>query len=200
VQQALEALQHLDHRGATSADPLTGDGVGVLTQVPHLFFRKKLEAKGVRLPRDSDMAVGMLFLPGRHSGVAPATVAAMVAEVERTAGEAGLAVLLWRRVPVGEYALGESAQASLPDIRQVVLRRPASLVGGGPDSDDAFERLLYLTRKRLERRLSAMAGGHIYIPSLSHRTIVYKGASRRAASNVGGGGHGASASMAFLRG
>jgi glutamate synthase domain-containing protein 1 len=64
VQQALEALTHLDHRGATSADALAGDGVGVLTQVPHLFFRKKLEAKGIHLARDEDMAVGMVFLPG----------------------------------------------------------------------------------------------------------------------------------------
>ena len=64
VQQALEALTHLDHRGATSADALTGDGVGVLTQIPHLFFRKKLEAHGIPLARDEDMAVGVFFLPG----------------------------------------------------------------------------------------------------------------------------------------
>jgi glutamate synthase domain-containing protein 1 len=79
---------------------------------------------------------------------------------------------------VGEYALGESAKASLPDIRQVVLRRPAGLSDGGAEADDAFERLLYLTRKRLEKRLAAVGDGKapFYIPSLSHRTIVYKGA------------------------
>jgi glutamate synthase domain-containing protein 1 len=69
VQQGLEALTHLDHRGATSADALAGDGVGVLTQVPHLFFRKKLEAKGLKLERDSDLAVGVMFLPGAWGGV-----------------------------------------------------------------------------------------------------------------------------------
>lgn len=176
VSQALDALTHLNHRGASSADPLTGDGVGVLTQLPHLFFRRKLEARGISVARDTDVAVGMLFLPGKGAGVHPDTAARMVDVVEATAREAGLEVLLWRRVPIGEYALGADAKATLPDIRQVVLRRPSRLqqqavtegdvdagagAAGGytPESDAAFERLLYLVRKRLERRLGAMENG-----------------------------------------
>ena len=194
VSQALDALTHLNHRGAASADPLTGDGVGVLTQIPHLFFRRKLEARGIAVARDTDVAVGMLFLPGKGAGVHPDTSARMVDVVEATAREAGLDVLLWRRVPVGEYALGADAKATLPDIRQVILRRPARLQQAAapgapagadytPESDAAFERLLYLVRKRLERRLGAMDNGFgggpgsapVYIPSLSHRTLSYKG-------------------------
>ena len=194
VSQALDALTHLNHRGAASADPLTGDGVGVLTQIPHLFFRRKLEARGIAVARDTDVAVGMLFLPGKGAGVHPDTAARMVDVVEATAREAGLDVLLWRRVPVGEYALGADAKATLPDIRQVILRRPARLQQAAapgapagadytPESDAAFERLLYLVRKRLERRLGAMDNGFgggpgsapVYIPSLSHRTLSYKG-------------------------
>jgi len=152
VSQALDALTHLNHRGAASADPLTGDGVGVLTQIPHLFFRRKLEARGIAVARDTDVAVGMLFLPGKGAGVHPDTAARMVDVVEATAREAGLDVLLWRRVPVGEYALGADAKATLPDIRQVILRRPARLQQAAapgapagadytPESDAAFERL-----------------------------------------------------------
>lgn len=194
VSQALDALTHLNHRGAASADPLTGDGVGVLTQLPHLFFRRMLEARGVSLAHDTDIAVGMLFLPGKGVGVHPDTAARMIDVVEATAKESGLEVLLWRRVPIGEYALGADAKATLPDVRQVILRRPSQLQqrnasrlaeapSNTPESDDAFERLLYLVRKRLERRLGAMDNGlgggpgsaPFYIPSFSHRTIVYKG-------------------------
>lgn len=102
----------------------------------------------------------------------------MVGIIEKTVAEGGMELLMWRRVPVGEYALGESARATLPDIRQIVIRRPAQLRGEpSVDNDNAYERLLYLTRKKLERRLAGVAGGRFpfYIPSLSHRTLTYKG-------------------------
>ena len=177
VAQAMEALTNLDHRGAAGGDPLSGDGVGLLTQVPHLFFRKKLAAKGISLARDTDLAVGFFFLPGAQAPGGAAAAAQMVETVERVCSENGLAVLLWRRVPVGEYALGKLAAASLPDIRQLLLRRPAHLAAPGAANDAAFERLLYLTRKQLEKELAKVHGGKapFYIPSLSHRTIVYKG-------------------------
>ncbi len=154
-----------------------------LAQVPHLVLRKKLEAKGVRVARDSDMGVGMLFLPGKASGVPADVLNEMVAIIEGTVKEGGMELLLWRRVPIGEYAMGASAKATQPDIRQVVVRRPAHLQYEGADAataaeaDNAFERLLYLTRRKLERRLAAVAGGRypFYIPSMSHRTVTYKG-------------------------
>jgi glutamate synthase (ferredoxin) len=149
-----------------------------VAQIPHLFLRKKLEAKGVKLARDTDMGVGMLFLPGRNTGASADVTSEMISIVESTFKEGGMEVLLWRKVPVGEYAMGESARQSQPDIRQVVVRRPAHLqVEGSIDADAAFERLLYLTRKKLEKRLARVAGGRFpfYIPSMSHRTIVYKG-------------------------
>ncbi len=179
VGQALEALTNLNHRGATAADPLSGDGVGILTQVPHLFFRKKLAAAGIPLERDTDLGVGVVFLPGRSSGVTAATVADIVRSIEEIARDAGLETLLWRSVPVGEYALGADARATLPDVRQVLFRRPTFLRGAAttPESDAAFERLLFLVRKRIERRIGALDGGRwpFYIPSMSHRTVVYKG-------------------------
>ena len=212
VEQALDAIKHLDHRGAAAADALSGDGVGLTTQVPSLFFRKKLEEKGVRVARDSDIAVAMIFLPGKRSGAPPAVTAECLAIVEQTLHEGGMEALMWRRVPVGEYALGASALESLPDIRQVVIRRPQALqIGGasprsggagagaahavhaggssahhahhaGPQgaqeaADNAFERALYLARRKLEKRLAGVAGGRFpsYITSMSHRTLVYKG-------------------------
>ena len=175
VAQSLEALTNLDHRGAAGTDPLSGDGVGLLTQIPHLFFRKLLAARSISLNKDSDLAVGFFFLPGKRSGACGA-VEDMVKVIESTARENNLEVLMWRRVPVGDYALGEAAKASLPDIRQLLLRRPPHLqVEGSEEADAAFERLLYLSRKQMEARLAALAKGQapFYIPSLSHRTIVY---------------------------
>lgn len=143
MQQGLEALTHLDHRGATSADALTGDGVGLLTQIPHLFFRKKLAARGIALARDEDMAVGVFFLPGgasacttlalrsahracsrrpriprvaacRLAGKNQASVdaaATMVAKINAAAADAGLEVLMWRRVPIGAPAAATAVLA-----------------------------------------------------------------------------------------
>jgi glutamate synthase domain-containing protein 1 len=178
VEQALEALTNLEHRGAAGTDALSGAGVGVLTQVPHLFFRKKLAARGIPLARDKDLAVGVFFLPRADApGLPPGTAAEMVRLAEEAAAANGLEVLMWRAVPIGAYALGVGARATLPDVRQLLLRRPPHLAVDTPAADDAFERLLYLTRKQTEARLKQVAGGAapFYIPSLSHRTIVYKG-------------------------
>ena len=219
VAQALEALTHLEHRGAAAADPLSGDGVGLLTQLPHLFFRKKLAAKGITLARDTDLAVGMFFFPGAGAGAPPGTVASMMRATEQAVADNGLELLMWRKVPIGEvrrgvgvgvvgkgagvrgvdsvtalpppptpshplprpprqqYALGEAAKASLPDIQQLLVRRPPHLqLAGNEEADAAFERLLYLTRKQLEARLGGSTSKvPFYIPSFSHRTIAYKG-------------------------
>ncbi len=160
---ALTALDNLSHRGAVSADGLTGDGAGVLTQLPHKLFRRELAAQGVTLALDSDLAVGVFFVSN----------ASQFETLYRVAGEeieaSHLTLLGWRNPPVDVSALGDDAKARLPVMRQALLGRPDGL------DDDAFERLLYLTRKRVERRLFELQLGTFYIPSFSHRTISYKG-------------------------
>ena len=163
LQHALTALENLSHRGAVSADGLTGDGAGVLAQLPHKLFRRVLDEAGVELAHDTDLAVGVFFVSN----------ASDFAELYRVADEviaaSGLKLLLWREVPIDTSALGDDAAARLPVMRQVLLGRPEGL------DDDAFERLLYLTRKRIERRLYDLNLGSFYVPSFSHRTIAYKG-------------------------
>ena len=163
LQHALTALNNLSHRGAVSADGLTGDGAGVLTQLPHKLFRRVLEAEGISLGHDTDLAVGVFFVSN----------ASQFNELYRIADEviaaSGLKLLLWREVPIDTSALGKEAAARLPVMRQVLVGRPDGL------DNDAFERLLYLTRKRLERKLYDLKLGAFYIPSFSHRTLAYKG-------------------------
>lgn len=165
--QALEAVENIDHRGAAAADGLTGDGVGILTQVPHRFFHKKLNARGLSVDRDTDIAVGVFFLPRDRKGDAGVLAKGIV---EATVAEMGLGLLSWRDVPIGTYALGEAALATLPDIRQLLMVRRAGI------SDADFERRLYVARRRIEARAAAAGiGDQMYVSSMSHRTIVYKG-------------------------
>lgn len=96
--QATQALENLDHRGAVGSDGLTGDGVGMLTQLPHLFFRKQLKEKGIDVDNDGDIAVGVFFLPGAASGISASAHRALLKIVDDTLIENGLAPLLWRKV------------------------------------------------------------------------------------------------------
>jgi glutamate synthase (ferredoxin) len=163
LEQALGALCNLSHRGAVSSDGLTGDGAGVLTQIPHKLFRRELARQGIVLERDKDLAVGVVFLAN------DAPVNEMSGVIEETIAASGLPLLAWREVPIDIEALGEVARGRCPIIRQVLLGRPAGL------DDDAFERRLYLTRKRIEARLLEANLGRFYLPSFSHRTVSYKG-------------------------
>ena len=163
--RGLEAVAHLDHRGAVSADGKTGDGAGVLTQIPRKLFTRVLEEKGLPAETVERLAVGVLFLPG-DDAEARETAREIV---ERAVIQAGLYFLGWRDVPLGRAALGRVARRSCPRIRQVLMARPADL------DEEAFESLLFLTRKRIERRAAAARIEPFYIPSLSHRTVVYKG-------------------------
>ena len=198
VMQGLEAVERLDHRGAAAADALSGDGVGILTQVPHLFFKKKLAARGIDLDHPRDLGVGVMFMPP-PAGSAENTEARRLCEV--AVEEAGMRVLAWRRVPVGTHALGAASLETLPDIQQLLLHRPPSDVlrkyftpaaranvarqlARSPQAgqaalqiaeDDAFERVLYLVRRRIENRVAAAGIKDLYIPSMSHRQMVYKG-------------------------
>ena len=160
VRMAIDALAGMEHRGGVAADAGTGDGAGLLTQIPIRFFGKLLDLPQTKY---GDLAVGVFFTP---RGLSPDTWQPLVAaELEVL----GAPILTWRQVPVNVYALGEFASRTRPDIWQVFILRPENI-----DRNEPFERILYLARRAIERALAA-AGQDIYIPSLSSRTIVYKG-------------------------
>ncbi|KAB7843026.1 glutamate synthase large subunit [Streptomyces mobaraensis] len=150
VEQALTVLRNLEHRGATGSEPDSGDGAGILLQVPDAFLR---EAVDFALPEPGAYAVGIAFLPTGGEGVS---------RIETIAAEEGLTVLGWRTVPVAPELLGSAARGTMPEFRQL-------FVADGESSGIALDRKAFVLRKRAERE----AG--VYFPSLSARTIVYKG-------------------------
>jgi len=164
VSQGLQILENLTHRGATGADPLAGDGAGILLQIPDAFFRVQCASHGMVLPEAGRYGVGMLFLP--RDAVARAACEQII--VERIAAE-GQSVLGWRDVPVDSSILGEGVRLVEPVVRQV-------FIGCGCADTDAFERKLFVIRKLVEHAVSALPDAQgFYIPSLSARTVVYKG-------------------------
>ncbi|MEW1851136.1 glutamate synthase large subunit [Streptomyces albidoflavus] len=152
VDQALTVLRNLEHRGATGSEPDSGDGAGILTQVPDAFLR---ETAGFDLPEAGAYAVGIAFLP--EAGTEEAA-----ARIDALAAEEGLTVLGWREVPVAPALLGATARATMPAFRQL-------FVAAENATGIALDRLAFVLRKRAERE----AG--VYFPSLSSRTLVYKG-------------------------
>jgi len=158
VEKALDALEHLEHRGAEGADPGTGDGAGILMQIPDTFFRA---VAGVALPAPGLYGIGVCYLPPD-----PERRSELATLIEETIAAEGQRVLGWREVPVDERYVGTTAGASAPVIRQV-------LVGAANQIEDqeAFERKLYVIRRLIERA----AGRDLALPSFSSRTIVYKG-------------------------
>ncbi|MHC3459471.1 glutamate synthase large subunit [Streptomyces flavovirens] len=161
VEQALTVLRNLEHRGATGSEPDSGDGAGILLQVPDAFLR---EETAFELPEAGSYAVGIAFLPADDSTQS-------VRRIEKIAAEEGLEVLGWRQVPVTPDILGKGARATMPEFRQLVVAGGASRTesGGGTSTGIALDRKAFALRKRAERE----AG--VYFPSLSARTIVYKG-------------------------
>jgi len=168
LDDALQVLVNLRHRGASGCEPNTGDGAGVLFQVPHEFLAKKCEQVGFTLPGRGEYGVGMMYLP-------PDPAARYKAEklFEEIVDSEEMTFLGWRSVPVTDATLGRTARFGEPIIRQAFIARPAGL------SDDlAFERKLYIIRKLAEKgiRYSGIKGGEwFYVSSLSCRTVVYKG-------------------------
>ncbi|HIZ98376.1 MAG TPA: glutamate synthase large subunit [Candidatus Janibacter merdipullorum] len=156
VEQALLALTNLEHRGATGADPLVGDGAGILCQVPDRFFRA---VAGCELPEAGHYAAGTAYLP-----TDPAEREVMVRRIEEIVAEEGLEVLGWREVPVDRDVVGQMARDCMPEFRQLFVAAP-----GGEVSGMTLERLAFVTRKRAERETG------VYFASLSARTIAYKG-------------------------
>ncbi|MDD1629595.1 MAG: glutamate synthase subunit alpha, partial [Methylococcaceae bacterium] len=168
VSQGLELLRNLTHRGAVGADPYAGDGAGILIQLPDAFLRAECDKQGLTLPPEGDYAVGMVFLPRDASD--RASCETLFTEIIAREN----AILLgWRDVPVDNHELGDSAKGVEPFIRQVFIGRGADC----PDQD-AFERKLFVIRKQVEnavRDLNLKNGHSFYVPSLSTRTLVYKG-------------------------
>ncbi|WP_405809777.1 glutamate synthase large subunit [Streptomyces sp. NBC_01520] len=152
VEQALTVLRNLEHRGATGSEPDSGDGAGILLQVPDAFLREEVTFD---LPEAGSYAVGIAFLPAEDS-------AESVQQIEKIAVEEGLDVLGWREVPVTPDLLGNGARATMPEFRQLI-------VADGTSTGVVLDRKAFVLRKRAERE----AG--VYFPSLSARTIVYKG-------------------------
>ncbi len=167
VADALYILENLEHRGATGADPLTGDGAGILLQIPHAFFVAECQKLGFDLPDAGDYAVGQVFLP------ADARLRAHCTNVwNRITRERGFEVLGWREVPVDNTKLSQAVSATEPSHFQVFIRRPEQL------DERAFERQLFIARKMISNAIYAAYKGRDighYVVSLSTRTVVYKG-------------------------
>ena len=167
VLKGVQILINLTHRGACGCDPETGDGAGILIQIPHSFFDRESTKLGFRLPAPGEYGVGMVFLPvDRHERILCEGI------LEKIATEEGLKVLGWRDTPLNGNAIGRLARASQPYIEQIFIRR-------GPEMDqDALERKLYVVRKRAEAAVAESdfkEKDFFYLPSLSSRTIIYKG-------------------------
>jgi glutamate synthase (NADPH/NADH) large chain len=193
VRDALQILKNLEHRGACGCEKNTGDGAGILVQMPHAFLRQECAKIGIELPDAGRYGAGMVFLPSDEGGRHICERA-----FERVVQEEGQRVLGWRTVPVDPSPLGKTAREAMPVIRQIFIGRNGSLAG-----DLAFERKLYVIRRRIEnllkpspfgpdsseefftrweadvqREVKAMHAGHramFYVVSLSYKTFIYKG-------------------------
>src|SRR5579863_8265253 len=167
IRKGIQVLLNLAHRGACGCDPETGDGAGVLIQIPHKFFARECEKLGFALPKAGSYGVGMIFLPvEKHPRLQCEGI------LERIVKEEGLALLGWRDTPVYASAIGRVARASQPYIQQIFVRCASGM------DEETFERKLYVVRKRAENEVRASGiedAETFYIPSLSCRTIVYKG-------------------------
>lgn len=166
VSKGLEILVNITHRGATGADPNTGDGAGILIQIPHEFFSKVCDKTGIKLPKPGEYGVGTVFLPRDE-----AQRKKCEGLLEKTIKDEGQELLGWRDVPTDNTTIGYTAKAVEPVIRQVFVGRKAG-------DEASFERKLYVIRKKVENavRDSGMEqASYFHCPSFSCRTVVYKG-------------------------
>ncbi|MDF5721719.1 MAG: glutamate synthase large subunit [Rhizonema sp. PD37] len=166
VVKALAALTCLEHRGGCSADQDSGDGAGILTAIPWELFQQDFTLAGTPLPTNKNIAVGMIFLPQDREAANKAK-----ATVEQITAEENLTVLGWRVVPVQPHILGVQARENQPQIEQI-------FVASDEKSGDELERILYITRRRINKAIPNSE--EFYICSFSNRTIVYKGMVRSA--------------------
>ena len=167
VEKGIQILINLTHRGACGCDPDTGDGAGILIQIPHEFFQRECGKLGFMLPEPGHYAVGMMFLPVEQKQ-------RLLCEgiVEKVAREEGLTVLGWRDTPLEGDAIGRQARAIQPYIEQIFIEKPEDL------DQNAFERKLYVVRRLADHAVAASdlrEKDLFYVASLSSRTIIYKG-------------------------
>jgi len=169
VGQGLKILENLDHRGAVGADALMGDGAGILIQIPDELLRDEMAAQGVALPPPGEYGVGMIFLPKEH-----ASRLACEQALERAVKAEGQVLLGWRDVPVNrEMPMSPTVREKEPVIRQIFIGRGADVI-----VPDALERKLYVIRKTASaaiQRLKLTHSHEYYVPSMSCRTVIYKG-------------------------
>ena len=172
IQDGLQILLNIDHRGAVGADPLLGDGAGILIQLPDKLFRAWAKDNEIKLPKAGDYAVAMCFLPRDETSRMVA-----VQQFEKYVGVEGQVLLGWRDVPVNIEGLGKTVLAEMPVIRQAIIGR-----GPKVKDQDHFERKLLTIRKQTQNPLAGIAKkkglpeiAEFYVPSFSSRTIVYKG-------------------------
>ena len=169
VKNALKILENLDHRGAVGADKLMGDGAGILIQLPDALYRQEMATQGVTLPAPGEYGVGMIFLPKEH-----ASRMACEQEMERAIKAEGQVLLGWRDVPVNrDMPMSPTVRAKEPILRQVFIGRGTDVI-----VQDALERKLYVIRKTASAHIQALKLKHskeYYVPSMSSRTVVYKG-------------------------
>jgi glutamate synthase (NADPH) large chain len=167
ILKGIQILVNLTHRGACGCDPETGDGAGITIQIPHKFLARECRLLGFELPEPGRYGMGMVFLP-----VEPHPRLLCEGILERIAQEEGLTVVGWRDTPTQKDAIGRLARASQPYIEQIFL-------GAAPEMDqDTLERKLYIVRKRAEAEIAGSEmrdKSFFYVPSLSSRTVVYKG-------------------------
>ncbi len=169
IEQGLQILKNLDHRGAVGADKLMGDGAGILIQIPDQFYRDEMAKQGVELPPPGEYGVGMVFLPKEN-----ASRIACEQEIERAVRIEGQVVLGWRNVPVDlDMPMSPEVRKREPVIRQIFIGRGADIM-----VTDALERKLYVIRKSSGHAIQALKLAHgkeFFVPSMSARTVVYKG-------------------------
>jgi glutamate synthase (NADPH/NADH) large chain len=169
VQQGLKILENLDHRGAVGADKLMGDGAGILIQLPDALYREEMAAQGVNLPPPGEYGVGMVFLPKEH-----ASRLACEQVLERAVKAEGQVLLGWRDVPVDrDMPMSPTVREKEPVLRQIFIGRGNDVI-----VQDALERKLYVIRKTASANIQALKLTHskeYYVPSMSSRTVVYKG-------------------------
>jgi len=165
---ALTILENMEHRGACGCDPLSGDGAGILIQIPHEFLMDECTSLEISLPEPGEYGVGMTFFPKD-----PAVKKACRTIIKNAAEKLGLPILGYRKVPVNSSHIGETALAAEPDIEQVFIARPHHII-----NPDDFERKLYVLRRYITKTVSETikdAREHFYFTSLSCKTIIYKG-------------------------
>src|SRR4029450_6633426 len=173
VQKAILTLKNLEHRGACGAEPNTGDGAGILIQLPHAFLQKEFKKLNIDLPEEGQYGIGTVFLsqnPAHRERAEKMLVDIVAREGQKLLG--------WRDVPFDDSMIGHTARAAMPVIRQFAVGLGPKGSGLPGPKDDAFERRLFIIRKVFENEIAASGmedWKEFYIPSLSRRTLIYKG-------------------------